>query len=162
MGDLWWWENKCALQVPACRALSCCCFFPPFLSFLNYAKLDVIPLMTVPRQARISLLCACICVCVVTSSDIRPVCDLWLSSSLLSDVFCLSSCSTLRARWTLQNSHTNTLLEIPKRQQVYTSVHLHVVYPPRYVTNGWENFELLAVHACFKPKTKRGVWSSTK
>lgn len=39
-----------------------------------------------------------VCVCVFTSSDICPDCDLCLSSSLLRDVFCLSSCSTLRAR----------------------------------------------------------------
>lgn len=85
-----------------------------FIFFKNYIKLELIPLMGVPRQV-CTWLHVCLRVCVFTSSDICPDCNLCVSSSLLSVVFCLSSCSTLRARWTLHDSQTNRRVEIPQQ-----------------------------------------------
>lgn len=95
VGESWWWENMLARM---CLIL--------FAKNINNT-LDLFQWRCSPgRHTPVDAVCVSLCEC--TSWDICPVWFWCLSRSLLSEVFCLSSCSTRRARWTLRNRGTHT------------------------------------------------------
>lgn len=130
-----------------------------FYEFFFNIILNFNPFMMFPRQSHTWMLCTSACLCVFTSSDICPVCDLCLSNSLLSDVFCLSSCSTLRARCTLFDSHTNTntVIEIPKHDNTNKFILVCCFSYSVCGHNCWNQFCFLAAQVWFKSKTLCGM-----